>query len=87
MDNLKGNIAPRNDLPGSLDFVFRYIDANFEGAGTISTMPYPPPIQSPSEKHHVKCSLAPNSPAWTTKNDKLNTTINGNDATALLSSG
>ena len=38
MDNLKGNIAPRNDLPGSLDFVFRYIDANFDGAGTASTI-------------------------------------------------
>jgi len=63
MDSLKGNIASRNDPPGSLDFVFRYIDGNFEGAGTISTMNDPPPIQSPSEKHRVKCSLAPNSPA------------------------
>ncbi len=47
MDSLKG-IAPRNDPPGSLDFVFRYIDANFEGAGTISTMTDPPPPRTAS---------------------------------------
>ena len=39
-----GDIAPRPDLPGSLDFVCRYIDANFDGAGTILTMTNPPPI-------------------------------------------
>lgn len=47
-DCLKGNIAPRNDPPGSFDFVFRYIDANFEGAGTISTMTDPPPPRTTS---------------------------------------
>jgi hypothetical protein len=63
MDILNDDVAPMPDPPGSLDFVFQYIDANFDGAGTISTMTNPPPIQSPSEKHCVSCSLAPNS--WT----------------------
>ncbi len=48
-----GDIAPRPDPPGSPDFVCRYIDANFDGAGTILTMTNPPPIQFPSEKHRV----------------------------------
>jgi hypothetical protein len=61
IDNFKGEIAPRPDPPGSLDFVCQYIDANFDGAGTISTMTDPPPIQSHMVKHYVSCSLAPNS--------------------------
>ncbi len=61
MDNLMGDIAPRPDPPGSLDFVCQYIYANFDGAGTILTMTDPPPIQFPSEKHRVSYSLTPNS--------------------------
>ncbi len=59
MDNLKGEIAPRPDPLGSSDFVCGYIDAYFDGAGTILTMTDPPPIQSHTEKHRVSCSLAP----------------------------
>ena len=38
MDNLNSDMSPRPDPPGSSDFVFRYIDANFDGAGTASTI-------------------------------------------------
>ncbi len=85
MDNLKDDMGPRPDLPGTEDFVFWYIDAHFDGAGSMSTMTNPPPSQFPLEKHCVSFSLATNSAAWTTNNDNKNT-INDNNAIALLTS-
>ena len=52
----------------------------------MSTMTDPPPSQSPSEKHCVSCSLAPNSAAWTTTNNDKQNTNNDNDFSALLTS-
>jgi hypothetical protein len=78
-------MSPRPDPPGSSDFVFRYIDAIFDGAGTASTLTDPPPIETPSEKHCVLCSSAPKFPPWPTITNKLNTN-NDNDATALSTS-
>jgi hypothetical protein len=85
MDNLNSVMSPRPDPRGSSYFVFRYVDANFDGAGTASTITDHPPIKSPSEKHCVSCSSAPNSPTWPTNTNKLNTN-NDNDATALSTS-
>jgi hypothetical protein len=86
MDNLKDDMGPRLDLPGTEDFVFQYIDAHFDGVGSMSTMTNPPPSQFPLEKHHcVSFTLATNSAAWTINNDNRNT-INDNDAIALLTS-
>jgi hypothetical protein len=85
MDNLKDDMGPRPDLPGTEDFVFQYIDAHFDGVGSMSTMINPLPSQFPLEKHCVSFSLTTNSAAWTTNNDNQNT-INDNDAIALLTS-
>ena len=38
MDNLNSDMSARPDPPGSSDFIFRYIDDNFDGAGTASTI-------------------------------------------------
>ena len=44
MDNLNSDMyvrpdpTGRPDPPGSSDFVFQYIDASFDGAGTASTI-------------------------------------------------
>jgi len=64
MDNLHSDTSPRPDPPGSSDFVFRYIDAISDGAGTASTLTDPPRIEYPSEKQYVTCLSAPNSPTW-----------------------
>jgi hypothetical protein len=85
MDNLKDDMGPRSDPPGTEDFVFWYVDAHFDGVGSMSTMTNPPPSQFPLEKHCVSFSSATNSAAWTTNNDNQNT-INNNDAIALLTS-
>jgi hypothetical protein len=85
MDNLKSDMSPRPDPPGSLDFVFHYSDAIFDGAGTASTLTDPPLIESPSEKHCVSCSSAPKFSPWPTSTNKLNTN-NDNDSTALSTS-
>jgi hypothetical protein len=69
MDNLKDDMGPRPDPPGTEDFVFQYVDAHFDGAGSMSTMTNPPPSQFPLEKHCVSLSLAFNCAAWTTNND------------------
>jgi hypothetical protein len=41
MDNLNSDMSPRPDLPGSSDYVFRYINAIFDGAGTARHLPIP----------------------------------------------
>ncbi len=69
MDNLKDDMDPRPNPPGSEDSVFLYVDAHFGGAGSMSTMTDPPPSQSPSEKHCVSFSLATNSAAWSMNYD------------------
>jgi hypothetical protein len=85
MDNLKDDMGPQPDPPGTKDFVFQYVDAHFDGVGSMSTMTNPPTSQFPSEKHCVSFTLDTNSAAWTTNNDNQNT-INDNDAIALLTS-
>ena len=67
MDNINSDTSPRPDPPGSSDFVFRYIDAISDGAGTASTITAPPFIKSPSEKPCITAYLsAPASPTWPT---------------------
>ncbi len=78
-------MGPRPNPPGTEDFVFQYIDAHFDGVGSMSTMTNPPPSQFPLENHCVSFTLATNSAAWTTNNANQNT-INDNDAIALLMS-
>jgi hypothetical protein len=80
MDNLNSDMyvrpdpTGRPDPPGSSDFVFQYIDASFDGAGTASTITDYPPIESPSEKYCVSSSSATNSPTWPTNTtNKVNT--------------
>jgi hypothetical protein len=79
MDNLISDMyvrpdpTGRPDPPGSSDFVFQYIDASFDGAGTASTITNYPPIESPSEKYCGSSSSAPNSPTWPTNTNKVNT--------------
>ncbi len=53
MDNLKDDMGPRPDPSGTEDFVFRYIDAHFDGVGSMSTMTVPLPSQFLLEKHCV----------------------------------
>jgi hypothetical protein len=85
MDNLNSDMSARPDPPGSSYFVSRYIDGNFDGAGTASPITDHSRMKSPSEKHCVSCSHAPNSPTLPTNTNKLNTN-NDNDATALSTS-
>ena len=80
IDNLNSDMYVRPDPtggpdpPGSSDFVFQYIDASFDGAGTASTITDYPPIESPSEKYCVSSSSATNSPTWPTNTtNKVNT--------------
>ncbi len=47
MDKLKDDMGPRPNPPGAEDFVFRYVDAHFDGTGSMSTMTNPPPSQFP----------------------------------------
>jgi len=61
-DNLNSDTSPRPYPPGSSDFVFHYIDAISDGAGTASTLIDPPRIESPSEKPNVTYLSAPTSP-------------------------
>ena len=78
-------MSARPDPPGSSDFVFRYIDGNFDGAGTASAITNHSRMKSPSEKHCVSISHATNSSTLPTNTNKLNTN-NDNDATALSTS-
>jgi hypothetical protein len=47
MDNLKDDMGPQPDTPGTEDFVFQYVDAHFDGAGSMSTTTDPPLSQFP----------------------------------------
>ena len=61
MDNCTRDNSLRPDLPGSSDFVFRYIDANHDGGmESISTLTDPPPIQPPLDVPNISTNSPPN---------------------------